>query len=259
MSDDSPKEYSSARHAPNPPKLDVLDLATSVSGKKASSISRSRRTRLCAIDVPYTLLDCVGREGSCRVCRIIAENNDVFTLKRANLRDVNEATVRRNRSEIDQLKKLAKTPNSTLCSNDITGKRCLNVSLRYTLTTLYTPTSFKRAKFVLVRGRLEIIIVFSIANLIGDDTVNRYLELGLHIISNNIREGSARPYTKSSAQCHAHYQSNHTIDYPALGISGVKLPAGHHPSLASMLEAGAKAASDHRRSSLPVRRIPIAR
>ncbi|ODH52326.1 hypothetical protein GX48_01389 [Paracoccidioides brasiliensis] len=79
----------------------------------------------------------------------------------------------------------------------------------------------------------------------------RYLELGLHIISNNIREGSARPYTKSSAQCHAHYQSNHTIDYPALGISGVKLPAGHHPSLASRLEAGAKAASDHRRSFSP--------
>ncbi|KGM92204.1 uncharacterized protein PADG_11742 [Paracoccidioides brasiliensis Pb18] len=105
--------YLSWEHTPNPPKLDVLDLATSVSGKKASSISRSRRTRLCAIDVPYALLDCVGREGSCRVYRIIAENNDVFTLKRANLRDVNEATVRRNRSEIDQLKKLAKVDRSS--------------------------------------------------------------------------------------------------------------------------------------------------
>ncbi|EEH36472.2 hypothetical protein PAAG_06890 [Paracoccidioides lutzii Pb01] len=218
MSDDSPKEHSSARHAPNPPKLDVLDLAASVSGMKLSS-ARS-------------------------------------TLQ---------------------------TPNSTLCSNGITGKRCLNASLRHTLATLYTPASFKPTNFVLVRGRLKI-IVLSIANLIGDDTVNvrrdhqivtpnymvpealldnssrgdnslgtgemliqgrktqRYLELGLHIISNK-HTGELRS-AKYQIIC---------IDWRS------QVSSWHHPSLASMLEAGAKAASDHRRSSLPVRRIPIAR
>ncbi|KKZ68683.1 hypothetical protein EMCG_05718 [[Emmonsia] crescens] len=302
-SDPSLKAQSPARCAPSPPKLAVLDLATAAGGKQASIKSRGRRNYFLVNGVPYTRLDFVGRGGSCRVYQVITEHNVIFALKRVDLKNIDEATVRGFRSEIDLLKKLTKVDRVvdlrdweldsgkqllTLVMEfghldfETTLKRqinSMNAQFDMTFTRHYwkemlecvaavhahniVHSDLKPANFVLIKGRLKI-IDFGIANLIDDNTVNVYRDHQVGtpnymapeaLLDNNSGQKNCterlikigKPSDIWSLGCilyqmtygkapfahipnHLHramaiINPNHTIDYPVLGIGGVRLPA----------------------------------
>lgn len=54
----------------------------------------------------YLRLDCIGKGGSARVYRVMAEDVKILALKRISLRDVDEIGVQGFKGEIDLLKKL---------------------------------------------------------------------------------------------------------------------------------------------------------
>jgi serine/threonine-protein kinase TTK/MPS1 len=95
------------RPAPPPPKMSILDAATSTAGAAAaSSNAGGKRNRLKVNGKHFTRLDCIGRGGSSRVYRVMAENSKFFALKRVSLEDADENAVRGFKGEIDLLKKL---------------------------------------------------------------------------------------------------------------------------------------------------------
>jgi serine/threonine-protein kinase TTK/MPS1 len=95
------------RPAPPPPKMSILDAATSTAGAAAASSNASgKRNRLKVNGKQFTRLDCIGRGGSSRVYRVMAENSKFFALKRVSLDDADETAVRGFKGEIDLLKKL---------------------------------------------------------------------------------------------------------------------------------------------------------
>lgn len=96
------------RPAPPPPKMSILDAATSTAGAATTSQASSKRNRLKINGKTFTRLDCIGRGGSSRVYRVMAENNQFFALKRVSLDDADEMTVLGFKGEIDLLKKLEK-------------------------------------------------------------------------------------------------------------------------------------------------------
>ena len=84
-----------------PPKMSMLDAATSSAG------SRNKKTVHYAINGKmYRRLDCIGRGGSSRVFRIMAENYRIFALKRVNLEEADMAAIAGYKGEIDLLKRL---------------------------------------------------------------------------------------------------------------------------------------------------------
>ena len=96
------------RAAPPPPKMSMLDAVTSTAGAATTSQASSKRNRLKVNGKTFTRLDCIGRGGSSRVYRVMAENNQFFALKRVSLDDADEMTVLGFKGEIDLLKKLEK-------------------------------------------------------------------------------------------------------------------------------------------------------
>lgn len=90
------------RPAPPPPKMSVLEAATSTAG----AATTSRRNRLKVNGKIFTRLDVIGRGGSSKVYRVMAENSKVFALKRVSLEDADESAIRGFKGEIDLLKKL---------------------------------------------------------------------------------------------------------------------------------------------------------
>ena len=94
------------RPAPPPPKMSILDAATSTAGAATASHASGKRNRLRVNGKHFTRLDCIGRGGSSRVYRVMAENSKFFALKRVSLEDADEAAVRGFKGEIDLLKKL---------------------------------------------------------------------------------------------------------------------------------------------------------
>ncbi|KAE8444690.1 hypothetical protein EG329_014347 [Mollisiaceae sp. DMI_Dod_QoI] len=94
------------RPAPPPPKMSILDAATSTAGAAAASQASSKRNKLRVNGKIFTRLDCIGRGGSSRVYRVMAENSKFFALKKVNLEDADENAVRGFKGEIDLLKKL---------------------------------------------------------------------------------------------------------------------------------------------------------
>jgi serine/threonine-protein kinase TTK/MPS1 len=94
------------RPAPPPPKMSILDAATSTAGAATTSHANSKRNKLKVNGKQFTRLDCIGRGGSSRVYRVMAENSKFFALKRVSLDDADEETVRGFKGEIDLLKKL---------------------------------------------------------------------------------------------------------------------------------------------------------
>jgi serine/threonine-protein kinase TTK/MPS1 len=95
------------RPAPPPPKMSILDAATSTAGAATTSHASSKRNKLKVNGKHFTRLDCIGRGGSSRVYRVMAENSKFFALKRVNLEDADEMAVQGFKGEIDLLKKLA--------------------------------------------------------------------------------------------------------------------------------------------------------
>ncbi|RAL61649.1 hypothetical protein DID88_002718 [Monilinia fructigena] len=91
---------------PPPPKMSVLEAATSTAGAATTSHANSRRNRLRVNGKVFTRLDVIGRGGSSKVYRVMAENSKIFALKRVSLEDADESAIRGFKGEIDLLKKL---------------------------------------------------------------------------------------------------------------------------------------------------------
>lgn len=93
------------RPAPPPPKMSILEAATTTAGPSASQ-SNSRKNKMKVNGKIFTRLDCIGRGGSSRVYRVMAENSKFFALKKVNLDDADENAVIGFKGEIDLLTKL---------------------------------------------------------------------------------------------------------------------------------------------------------
>jgi len=94
------------RPAPPPPKMSLLDAATSNAGAATTAHASAKRNMLKLNGKKFTRLDCIGRGGSSKVYRVMAENSKFFALKRVNLDDADECAVRGFKGEIDLLRKL---------------------------------------------------------------------------------------------------------------------------------------------------------
>lgn len=203
------------RAAPPPPKMSVLETATATGGAATASQSRKKRSQISVNHKPFTRLDCIGRGGSSRVYRVMAENYKIFALKRVNLEDVDPLTLAGYKGEIELLKKLENvdrvvrlfdweinSEKNTLSVLMEIGESDLEKILTYRLnaedavfdvsfTRYYwkemlecvqavhnfniVHSDLKPANFLLVQGRLKL-IDFGIANAIQDNTVNVHRE-----------------------------------------------------------------------------------
>jgi serine/threonine-protein kinase TTK/MPS1 len=86
--------------------MSILEAATSTAGAATTSHATNKRNKLKVNGKYFTRLDCIGRGGSSRVYRVMAENSKFFALKKVNLEDADEMAVRGFKGEIDLLKKL---------------------------------------------------------------------------------------------------------------------------------------------------------
>ncbi|KAA8645916.1 hypothetical protein EYZ11_003584 [Aspergillus tanneri] len=203
------------RPAPPPPKMSVLETATATGGAATASQSRKKRNQVLINHKAFTRLDCIGRGGSSRVYRVMAENYKIFALKKVNLEDVDPVTLAGYKGEIDLLKKLENldrvvrlfdwelnSDKHTLSVLMEIGESDLEKILTYRLnaedavfdmnfTRYYwkemlecvqavhkyniVHSDLKPANFLLVQGRLKL-IDFGIANAIQDNTVNVHRE-----------------------------------------------------------------------------------
>jgi len=89
-----------------PPKMSILDAATSTAGAATTSQGARRRNYMKVNGKCYTRIDCLGRGGSGKVYRVAADNGKMFALKRVSIENADESTVRGYKGEIDLLKKL---------------------------------------------------------------------------------------------------------------------------------------------------------
>ncbi|KAK2748338.1 Dual-specificity kinase, spindle pole body (SPB) duplication and spindle checkpoint function [Myotisia sp. PD_48] len=203
------------RPPPPPPKMTVLETATTAAGAAISSSSRRKRTLVTINRRGYTRLDCIGKGGSSRVYRVMAENCKILALKRVNLQDVDPIALSGYKGEIDLLKKLEKVDRVVqLFDWEINEeKHALSVLMEMGESDLYRILTYqlnavdsvfdpsftrfywkemlecvkavhdydivhsdlKPANFLLVKGRLKL-IDFGIANAIQDHTVNIHRE-----------------------------------------------------------------------------------
>ena len=200
---------------PPPPKMSVLETVTAPGGAATSSQSRRRRAQVTINRKAFTRLDCIGKGGSSRVYRVMAENCRIFALKRVNLEDVDPMTLAGYKGEIDLLKKLEKVDRVIdLLDWELNEeKHALSMLMEmgesdlYRILTLRLNTEdatfdpvfsrfywkemlecvkaihdhdivhsdLKPANFLLAKGRLKL-IDFGIANAIQDHTVNVHRE-----------------------------------------------------------------------------------
>lgn len=194
-----------------PPKMSVLETATASAG--ASTVkSKKKRSHVTVNGKVFALRGRLGKGGSSDVWRVMAENDKMFALKKVNLEDCNEETVRGYKGEIDLLKKLedndrvvrlfdweVNEQKQTLSVLMEMGESDLNRILSHRIhpddarldlsfTRHYwremlecvaavhahdiVHSDLKPANFLLVQGRLKL-IDFGIANAIDtDNTVN---------------------------------------------------------------------------------------
>ena len=203
------------RPAPPPPKMSVLETATATAGAASVSQSKRKRNFMSVNGKIFTRMDCIGRGGSSKVYRVMAENFKIFALKRVTLEDQDELAVRGYKGEIDLLRRLENVDRvvrlfdfeineekHTLSVLMEMGETDLNRVLTQRLSTdeaTFDITStryfwkemlecvssvhalnivhsdLKPANFLLLQGRLKL-IDFGISNAIADDTVNVHRE-----------------------------------------------------------------------------------
>ena len=203
------------RQAPPPPKMTVLETATATGGAASAAQAKKKRNYISVNGKLFTRMDCIGRGGSAKVYRVMAENYKVFALKRVSLEDVDELAIRGYKGEIDLLRKLENEDRvvrlfdyeinderQTLSVLMEIGESDLNrvLTLKLNAENAKFDISFTRyfwkemlecvqavhqydivhsdlkpANFLLVQGRLKL-IDFGIANAIQDDTVNVHRE-----------------------------------------------------------------------------------
>jgi len=203
------------RPAPPPPKMTVLETATAPAGSASASQARKKRNYISVNGKLFTRMDCIGRGGSSKVYRVMAENYKVFALKRVTLEDQDEAAIRGYKGEIDLLKRLENVERvvrlfdwelneerQTLSVLMEMGESDLNRVLTQRLNTeeatfdvTFTRyfwkemlecvqavhqydivhSDLKPANFLLLQGKLKL-IDFGISNAIQDNTVNVHRE-----------------------------------------------------------------------------------
>ena len=203
------------RPAPPPPKMSMLETATATAGAASASQSRKKRNYISVNSKLFTRMDCIGRGGSSKVYRVMAENFKVFALKRVTLEEQDEAAIRGFKGEIDLLKRLENVDRvvrlfdwelneekQTLSVLMEMGESDLNrvLTLRLNAEDAIFDITFTRyfwkemlecvaavhqhdivhsdlkpANFLLLQGRLKL-IDFGISNAIQDDTVNVHRE-----------------------------------------------------------------------------------
>ncbi len=203
------------RPAPPPPKMTMLETATANAGAASASQARKKRNYISVNGKLFTRMDCIGRGGSSKVYRVMAENYKVFALKRVTLEDQDELAIRGYKGEIDLLKKLEKVDRVvTLLDWEINEERhtlsvlmemgesdlnrvltlrlnCEDATFDVTFTRYFwkemlecvqavhqydiVHSDLKPANFLLLQGKLKL-IDFGISNAIADDTVNVHRE-----------------------------------------------------------------------------------
>jgi len=203
------------RPAPAPPKMTVLETATAPAGAASASQARKKRNYISVNGKLFTRMDCIGRGGSSKVYRVMAENYKVFALKRVTLEDQDELAIRGYKGEIDLLRKLENVDRVvrlfdweinlerqtlsvlmemgetdlnrvlTLRLNaedgkfDITFARYFWKEMLECVQAVHqheiVHSDLKPANFLLLQGKLKL-IDFGIANSIGNDTVNVHRE-----------------------------------------------------------------------------------
>lgn len=203
------------RPAPAPPKMTVLETVTAPAGAASASQARKKRNYISVNGKLFTRMDCIGRGGSSKVYRVMAENYKVFALKRVTLEDQDELAIRGYKGEIDLLRKLENVDRvvrlfdweinlerQTLSVLMEMGETDLNrvLTLRLNAEEANFDVTFARyfwkemlecvqavhqheivhsdlkpANFLLLQGKLKL-IDFGIANSIGNDTVNVHRE-----------------------------------------------------------------------------------
>ncbi|RKF54811.1 putative checkpoint protein [Erysiphe neolycopersici] len=94
------------RLASPPPKMTLIDTVTNKAGAATTSNPASKRNRIKMNGKIFTRLDCIGRGGSSRVYRVMAENSKFFALKKVSLENADESAIIGFKGEIDLLKKL---------------------------------------------------------------------------------------------------------------------------------------------------------
>lgn len=201
---------------PPPPKMTVLETATATAGAASASQARKKRNQYMSVNGRYfTRMDCIGRGGSSKVYRVMAENYKVFALKRVALEDQDELAIQGYKGEIDLLRKLENVDRvvrlfdyeineekHTLSVLMEMGESDLNRVLTHRLNaedarlditfTRYfwkemlecvqavhahdiVHSDLKPANFLLLQGRLKL-IDFGISNAIAENTVNVHRE-----------------------------------------------------------------------------------
>ncbi|ROW00383.1 hypothetical protein VMCG_07227 [Cytospora schulzeri] len=202
---------------PPPPKMSVLDAATATAGAATAKEAAKKKSIILKVNGrSYQRVDCIGRGGSAKVYRVTAENGKMFALKRVNIENADENTVRGYKGEINLLQKLANVERvirlydfelneekHVLSLLMEMGELDLNTLLRIRqapegtkldpvtirfywkemlecLAAVHTydivHSDLKPANFVVVQGRLKL-IDFGIANAIQtDETVNVHRE-----------------------------------------------------------------------------------
>ena len=195
--------------------MTVLETATATAGSASASHAKKKRNYITVNGKLFTRMECIGRGGSGRVYRVMAENFKLFALKRVSLEDVDEMAIRGFKGEIDLLKKLEKvervvrlydyeindekkTLSVLMDIGELDLKKVLDPRLdeetgKFDITfTRYmwkemlecvksvhdldvVHSDLKPANFVVMQSRLKL-IDFGIANAIQDDTVNVHRE-----------------------------------------------------------------------------------
>ncbi|KAI9708260.1 MAG: Dual-specificity kinase, spindle pole body (SPB) duplication and spindle checkpoint function [Bogoriella megaspora] len=88
-----------------PPKMTVLDTATTQAGASAVK-SKKKRSHVLVNGKAFTLMGKIGKGGSSDVYRVMAENQRMFALKKVKLEDCDELAIRGYRGEIELLQRL---------------------------------------------------------------------------------------------------------------------------------------------------------
>ncbi|KMU76606.1 serine/threonine protein kinase [Coccidioides immitis RMSCC 3703] len=155
---------------PPPPKMSVLETATAVAGAASSSQSKRKRAQVSINRKVYTRLDCIGRGGSSRVYRVMAENYQR-----------GETCTKRSygdgRSDLHRI--LTRKLNTEDAVFDPVFARFYWKEMLECVQAVHdfdiVHSDLKPANFLLVHGRLKL-IDFGIANTIQDHTVNVHRE-----------------------------------------------------------------------------------
>ena len=203
------------RPAPPPPKMSVLETATATAGAASASQAKKKRNFMSVNGKMFTRMDCIGRGGSSKVYRVMAENYKIFALKRVTLEDQDELAIRGYKGEIDLLRQLENVDrvvrlfdfeineekhtlsvlmemgesdlnrvlshrlNAEDATFDITSTRYFWKEMLECVSSVHAlnivHSDLKPANFLLLQGRLKL-IDFGISNAIADDTVNVHRE-----------------------------------------------------------------------------------